>query len=220
VNETSGFRFAALGGLALAVVSVPWLVWGASIESWVNSLVQNSTVTPVLVVSIVALLAADVLLPVPSSFVAVAAGVLLGFGLGSVAVLTGLTLGSVLGYVVGARVGSAAARRVVGERGWLCAADWSARYGSSVVLALRPVPVLAEASAFFAGATRMPWGEYLFYSTLANTGVAVVYAGVGELSADTGRLEVALMAGCLLPAVAMVCAGVVRRRKFGGGTRW
>jgi uncharacterized membrane protein YdjX (TVP38/TMEM64 family) len=159
------------------------------------------------------LLAADVLLPVPSSLVAVGAGVFLGFGNGSVAVLVGLTLGSVIGYLVGAFFGAAVATRIVGASNWRRAEQWSERYGSSIVLALRPVPILAEASTFFAGATRMAWRRYLLNCTLANLGIAVVYAGVGDLSADTGHLELALMAGCLLPGVAIVGAGFLQRRK-------
>lgn len=207
-----GLRIVGLSALVLAFVIVPWLSWGDVIELWVGTAMKKPTLTSAFALSVVLLLAADVLLPVPSSLVAVAAGVFLGFGFGSLAVLLGLSLGSIVGYVIGARVGNAVARRMVGEASWRKAEEWTERYGSSVVLALRPVPILAEASTFFAGATHMAWRRYLAYSTVANLGVAVVYAGVGDVSAETGHLEVALMAGCLLPGVAIAVAGFLRTK--------
>lgn len=211
-TKNVGLRIAGLSALVLAFVVVPWLLWGEAIELWVNAALQKPMLTSAFALSVVLLLALDVLLPVPSSLVAVAAGVLLGFGFGSLAVFLGLSLGSLVGYVIGARVGNAVARRMVGEDSWRKAEEWSARYGSSVVLALRPVPVLAEASTFFAGATHMAWRRYLAYSTVANLGVAVVYTGVGDVSAETGHLEVALIAGCLLPGVAIAVAGFLQRK--------
>lgn len=214
VNDAGpALRFVALGFVVLALIVVPWVLWGDVIELRVRALSEQPGATRVFAMSAAGLLAADVLLPVPSSFVAVASGVVLGLGWGSVVNFVGLMLGSIVGYVVGARAGVVVARRIAGEQGWRRAEEWSGRYGSSVVLALRAVPVLAEASTFFAGATRMGWGRYLLYSGVANLGVAVVYAGVGDVSADTGHLEVALMAGCVLPALAMLAAGFVRRRK-------
>jgi uncharacterized membrane protein YdjX (TVP38/TMEM64 family) len=211
-KQYTALRFAALGVVVLLVVVVPWVLWGSVVDSWVHGWLNHSTVTPLLALIIVLLLAADVLLPIPSSLVAVAAGVFLGFALGSLVVFVGLTLGCVIGYFVGASWGAVVARAVVGERSWQRAEQLAQRYGSGIVLALRPVPVLAEASTFFAGATHMPWGLFLLNVSLANAAVAVAYAGVGELSADTGHLELGLIAGCLLPGLAILIAGFVRRR--------
>lgn len=212
-TPSPGLRFTALGLVVLTLIAVPWVLWGDGIESRVRALMAQPGATELFAASAGGLLAADVLLPVPSSFVAVASGVVLGVVWGSVVNFAGLMLGSIVGYVVGAKAGVLVARRMVGEKSWRRAEEWTARYGSSVVLALRAVPILAEASTFFAGATRMGWGRYLLYSGVANLGVAVVYAGVGDVSADTGHLEVALMAGCVLPALAMLAAGFVRRRQ-------
>lgn len=212
-TQNTALRYAALGATVLAFVVVPWLLWGDWIEAQVEAAMRAPELTPALAVSIALLLALDVLLPIPSSFVAVAAGVFLGFGLGSLTVLVGLTIGSVVGYIVGARVGRVVAQRMVGEDAWRQTEHWAALHGSSLVLALRPVPVLAEASTFFAGATRSNWRPYMVYSTFGNCAVALVYAGVGDASADTGNLEVALMTGCVLPGLAIVFAGIVRGKR-------
>jgi hypothetical protein len=99
-------------------------------------------------------------LPVPSSIVSTAAGVLLGFWRGTAVVFAGMTAGCLLGYAVGSR-SSAVARRVVGEDGLVRAADLVRRYGDWVLVACRPVPVLAEASVIFAGLAHAPFGRFV-----------------------------------------------------------
>jgi uncharacterized membrane protein YdjX (TVP38/TMEM64 family) len=190
--------------LVIGFVLVPWLLWGSSLEAWVSGLIAQREPPAFFDGWVIALLVADVFLPVPSSIVAVASGVLLGFFRGGVAVFIGLTLGSVLGYGFGAKWGPATARRVVGDAEWQRAEAWAQRFGSALVLVLRPVPVLAEASTFYAGASRLPLHRFLLACCVGNAVIAAVYASVGSLSADSGDLEPALMAGFLLPGVAML----------------
>jgi 3-dehydroquinate synthase len=191
-------------GLVVGFVIVPWLIWGASLEQWVSNLIAAREAPAYLDAWVIGLLMADVFLPVPSSIVAVASGVLLGFFRGALAAFLGLTLGSLLGYAFGAKWGPAAARKIVGEQDWRRAGAWAARFGSALVLVLRPVPVLAEASTFYAGASGVPFNRFLLACGVGNAVIAVVYASVGSLSAASGDLEPALMAGFLLPGLALL----------------
>jgi 3-dehydroquinate synthase len=197
-------RWSALVGLVIGLVIVPWLIWGTQLETWVAGIIAQREPPAYFDAWVIGLLLADVFLPVPSSIVAVASGVFLGTLRGSIAVFVGLTLGSLLGYGFGAKWGPGAARRLVGEAEWQRSEQWARRFGSALVLVLRPVPVLAEASTFYAGATRVPFYRYLLACCAGNAVIAVVYASVGSLSADSGDLEPALMAGFLLPGIAML----------------
>lgn len=206
-------RWTALVAVVLGLVIAPWLLWGSAVEARVGAMLAHHEAPPYFGWWVIGLLAADVFLPIPSSIVAVAAGVFLGVGLGSFATFVGLMLGCALGYGFGFQWGPRTARKVVGERDWTRAEGWARRFGALLVLVLRPVPVLAEASTFYAGASRVPLGRFAAASAGGNAVIAVVYGAVGSLSADSGELEPALMAGFLLPGLAMLVVRLVSRKK-------
>lgn len=209
---SAALAWALLVTLTLGLVLVPWLIWGDGLEAWVRHALLERQPSHFVAGWIVGLLAADVFLPVPSSIVAVAAGVFLGWGYGAAVAFVGLTVGAMMGYAFGRYGGAVMAKRVVGEREWKRAEVWARRYGLGLVLFLRPVPVLAEASTFYVGAARVPLVQYLTACSLGNLVIAVVYASVGSFTADSGELEPALMAGFLLPGVAMTVVRLIMRR--------
>ena len=95
----------ALGWFSLSLVTlsaiiIPFLIFGESIETWTETQISGAHR---LVIAILAalLLAADVLLPVPSSFVSLAAGSALGVAVGTVVIWIGMTLGCACGWAVG-----------------------------------------------------------------------------------------------------------------------
>ena len=149
----------------LAVPLVPFLAIGEMPgERWLSAIDHNAFTFALLGAS---LLAADVLLPVPSSVLGALLGARLGFALGFVATFVGLALGHLLGYAVG-RV---ALRRV--------GAELPASPTLLAVFASRPVPVLAEAMTLTAGAARTPFipfvvavvgGDALYAAALSATG--------------------------------------------------
>ncbi len=200
-------------GLVLAFVLVPWVMWGTSIEVWVTRTIVHHEPLPYMPLCVIGLLAADVFLPIPSSVVAVAAGVFLGFTGGVITVFVGLMFGCLLGYAFGFKWGPPTARRIVGAQQWDRASQWAQRFGVGLVLLSRPVPVLAEACTLYAGACRVPMVRYLVACSVGNAVVAAAYAGVGRFSAESGDLELALMAGFLLPGVAMLVVRLLMRKK-------
>lgn len=192
--------------LLLAFVILPFLIWGDAFELSVVERLQRtaSPVTAALVVG--GLMAADVLLPVPSSIVAVAAGIVLGAPLGAAALALGSTIGCLAGYALGRLVDQAGLRRWLGDDEHRRMTRFFARYGRATVLMLRATPVLAEASVIAAGAARMPPWSFAASCVAGNVVVAVVYASIGDWSAATGRHELAIAAGLVLPGLAMAAA--------------
>ena len=69
---------------------------------------------------------------------------------------------------------------------------------------LRPVPVLAEASCLFAGASRMAWGRFAMLASLANLGISLAYAAAGASAASKESFLLAFAASIALPAIAML----------------
>lgn len=141
-----------------------------------------------------ALLAMDVVLPIPSSILGALLGGRLGFALGALWAGLGLMLGSALGYALGRL--------------------WPARFAEdmrsvtedapafAVILLSRPVPVLAEAISIAAGVTRVPVRRFALASFLGNALYAAAMAGNGAMLLPEGLAGPGLVLPMLVPAAA------------------
>ena len=80
-----------------------------------------------------------------------------------------------------------------------------------MIVVLRAVPVLAEASVVLAGLSEMPLRRFLFLTGLANLGIAATYAAVGAFAVEANSFLVAFAGSILLPGLAMLSARLFRR---------
>ncbi|NIF18217.1 3-dehydroquinate synthase [Pantoea sp. Cy-639] len=148
---------------------------------------------------LVMLLALDVVLPVPSSLVALLAVATLGSVGGYLVIFIGLCLGAGFGYALGAgylRVLSSRLGLHQRQPGQL-----AYRLGTLSLICLRGVPVLAETSVVAAGMQRYPLRPFLLVTTLANAGLALAYSAIGSLLVEQNALLVAILASMVLPVV-------------------
>ncbi len=201
-------RWAVLSIVLIAVILVPFFLFETQFNQFAAEVAKGGGPRWVAAGGILALLAADVFLPVPSSILSTAAGVLLGFWGGTAVVFTGMTLGCLLGFAVGSR-SSAAARRLVGEPGLQRAADLMRQYGDWMLAACRPVPVLAEASVIFAGLVHVPRARFVWLTALANLGIAAGYSAIGAFSMRVESFLVAFLGALLIPGLAILIARAV-----------
>jgi uncharacterized membrane protein YdjX (TVP38/TMEM64 family) len=175
----TGVRWALSAALTLVVILLPFALVHESMDAWTLRQLQAQHGTLPIALLVVMLLIADLLLPVPSSVVSTLAGALLGFPAGFAASLVGMTLGCQLGYALGRRCGGPLARR------WLSAEELARvsrqvdRRGVWAFAIMRPIPVLAEASAFWAGVMLVNPLRFSAVTLLANAGVSGVYAATG-----------------------------------------
>lgn len=164
-----------------------------------------------LAVLVIALLALDVVLPVPSSMVSLLAVAVLGAVGGYLVIFIGLCLGSLLGYWLGAgyfRIASG----LLDIEDWRKAGRLANRLNTWSLICLRGVPVLAETSVLAAGMQRYPLRRFLVITTLANAGLAAVYSALGSFVAEDQVLLLAVMASMLLPALFLAGRGLLARR--------
>jgi len=83
----------------LAVILIPFFLFGDRIETWTDSFLRAASDQSVLVAIVLGLLlASDILLPVPSSMVSTAAGFFLGFMGGMITSLIGMTVSCIAGF--------------------------------------------------------------------------------------------------------------------------
>jgi uncharacterized membrane protein YdjX (TVP38/TMEM64 family) len=156
-------------GVPLLVDPTPWLrqggVWAAALG--------------------VALLIADVLLPVPSSLVMVAHGALFGVFAGTLLSLLGSTGAAVFGFWIGRRGGKLLERLVTAEERERANAMLE-RWGTLAVVVTRPIPLLAETVAIMAGASPLGWGRTVLAAFAGSLPPALLYALTG---ASAGRFQ-------------------------------
>lgn len=182
-------------------------------ESWASGFwewAQGDAAPFWLALAAMALLAADIFLPVPSGpllvFTAAQLGAAWAVGIGAV----GLTLGAWLGYWA-ARLGG---RRVALR--WASQQEldrWESVFqneGTWLLFLTRPLPIVAEAVVLAAGLGRMPATRFLIVVAIANTLIAVVYAVLGQYAAEN---DIVLIVVVVVAAAPLVVMRLVRRRR-------
>jgi uncharacterized membrane protein YdjX (TVP38/TMEM64 family) len=188
-----GRQTALIVAAAVCVSSLPFLLVGELPgERWLSA---NDDHAMRFALVGAALLAADVLLPVPSSIVGTMLGARLGFGAGFAAAYAGLMAGQSTAYFV--------SRGLLRERsGVLPAAPTLA-----AVFLSRPVPVLAEAVVLSAGAARVNWPQFLLACGSGN----LIYAGALALNGAQLLPEDLFGPGLLLPMLLPAAAWLIWR---------
>jgi uncharacterized membrane protein YdjX (TVP38/TMEM64 family) len=154
----------------------------------------------------VAILATDILLPIPSSGVSTVAGAQLGILPATAASWLGMTLGAIGGFWLARMFGRPLAERLSSTEDLAHMDAALRRYGAWILVATRALPVLAEAAVLFLGATRLSWRRFLPAVMLSNLGIAAVYSVLGHFARSQGELPLALAASIALPLLAATMA--------------
>jgi uncharacterized membrane protein YdjX (TVP38/TMEM64 family) len=144
-------------------------------------------------VLVVGLLVADVLLPVPSSFVMVLSGAAFGVVAGSALALVGSIAGEWLGFELARRYGRGMAAWLVGADEIDRLAGFFDRHGTTAVIMTRPLPVVMETISIIAGLSDMPRRRFLGASLLGTAPIVVVYAYAGAVSRSVGNVLPAIV---------------------------
>ena len=198
-------RLALLAAALLALILIPFFLWEDALATFATTLLREHQAAWWIAPAIAALLAADIVLPIPSSLLATASGALLGFAAGTLANFAGLTLGCLAGFHAGRPAGKLLLNESEKER---LETLWQ-KYGDWTIVLTRAVPVLAEASVVFAGASRMNLARFGKLTALANAGVAILYSAIGAFAMSANSFLAAFIGSLLLPAIAM---GIMRKR--------
>ena len=187
-------RAALIIAAALSVPLLPFILVGELPgERWLSATDAHSAQ---FALAGAGLLAVDVLLPIPSSIVGTMLGARLGFGAGFAAAFAGMMVGQSAAYLV--------SRGLLRRRNdALPAAPTLA-----AVFLSRPVPVLAEAVAFAAGAARLSWPQFLLACGSGNA----VYAAALALNGAQLLPGALIGPGLLLPMLLPVAGWLIWRK--------
>lgn len=160
-------RLAIIIIVSILLPVLPFLVVGELPgERWLSQTDENALL---FAVTGSGLLAADILLPVPSSLIGTALGARLGLVNGAAWCWLGLMSGNIIGYLVGQLF----PRRF--------ASDLARKPTEAILFLSRPVPVFAEAAAIAAGANRLGWRVFLVPCLLGNALYSLVLCASAAL---------------------------------------
>ena len=197
-----------------AAMIVPFLFWGDALQEAAGRLIAQAEERRVWVaLSLIALLAADIVLPIPSSLVSTACGLTLGFVGGTAASFIGMTLSVLGGYVIGWSA-SVPAEKLIGKNEVALLRRFQEKYGIWLLLIMRPVPVMAEASVLFSGISRYAFVRMLAVTAFGNLVVSAVYAAVGAWGGLNDSFFLAFLASIVLSGLLM-CGMRIWRRSEG-----
>ncbi len=172
---------------------------------------------------VVAILAADIVLPVPSGPISTLAGSHLGVALGTAASALGMTLGAVIAFAVARRFAVAeflrnsnnaasSEQRIAASRAsnTTPVSEKLAYNGPWMLILTRPLPIIAEAAVLVAGSLHMPWRTFLPPVVVSNVAISATYAALGQLAAEHQWLPLAVAASMAIP---LAIALHLRRRR-------
>ncbi len=165
--------------IIVTLVMLPFLLAGDWFETAGDLLIAKNPGVYLLSLIIIAALTLDVLLPVPSSLVALGAGTLIGGVWGFAVLFTGFMAGAYFGYYLGRYPGRFALARMTSPR---TCAQVERYMDASSPLALficRPVPILAETTVVLAGMGGLSVLKFTGLMLLSNGLVAGFYIWFG-----------------------------------------
>lgn len=159
----------------------------------------------------IALIWADLVLPIPQTAVIAALGIVYGTVLGGVLGSLGLITGGLLGYGLMLTSARRFARRFVGPRSLDKMERLFDRGGAWAIVLSRSLPYsVPEAMVFLAGLAGMPLGKFAAALTLGSVPTAFVFAAIGAGWAD--EPIVALAVSYVLPILLLPVALYLIRR--------
>lgn len=132
----------------------------------------------------IALLVADLLLPIPGTIVMSALGAVYGVWLGGFIAAAGSMLSGMFGYGVGRFLNEGTAKRWLGESDFEKGKSLFRRGGAWVVAMSRALPILPEVLACMAGLLRMPFGKFCLALACGSVPMGFLFAWIGALGSD------------------------------------
>lgn len=199
--------------LAVALlIIIPFCIWGETIDLWFKEMAStDTTMRTVLGGSLFVALSLDVLLPIPSSLVSTLCGAFFGWIGGLLLSTIAMCISCVIGWSIG-RLCTPLALRFIGTDEYPRLQHLLQRHGVVILLALRTVPVLAEASVLLAGIANVPFRKCMPLLLIANLLVSLIYVYAGVCGHDNENMLPAFLVSILLSACFMLGTTSLRKR--------
>lgn len=152
-----------------------------NVKSWLEA--AQSADPFWVIITVLALLFADLFVAVPTLTITILAGFFLGFPAGAATAFTGMTMAALSGYVISRRWGDKGISFLVKEENARKELTQSFQdNGPIMILLARAAPIIPEVTACMAGATKMPILRYVLFFTLGTLPYVMIAAYAGSIS--------------------------------------
>jgi len=201
---------------------IPFLLFGEQLESYISDqLISNERFSSIgwVITAAVALLTADIFLPIPSSVVCTVTGKVLGVFLGPLVCWIGLNLSALAGYGLASRFGWPFVNRFTNQETREQVQQTVDRWSLFTLAGFRPVPIFAEASILLAGAYKVSPRKFWPPVLLGNLVVAASFVCLGKLAADQGWFSLALPISICIPLALTLTWWLVWSKKKKSNTK-
>lgn len=188
-------------GLAILLL-IPFLIWGEQFEGWFTGdaairWVHNWGAWGW--AAVLALLSADLVLPLPATGVMSAAGYLYGAFVGGCVSAAGSFLSGMIAYGLCRGFGLGIAEKLAGKEDLLRGEALFRRRGAWLVALSRWLPLLPEVVACLAGVSRMPLRTFTIALACGSLPMGFVYAAIGAAGQSNPGLALGL--SIIVPAI-------------------
>lgn len=158
-----------------------------------------------------ALLASDIVLPVPSSVLMLLNGKLFGIVIGTVVSCLGLVLSTLLGYIIGKKITSSLSR-FLNTRQQEEAEKMFKQWGYLALIISRPIPLLSESISIVAGMQGMPFSSMLISAFAGSLPGALVYAYYGSTSNNEQNQYISFLLVLGIAALAFIISKLLKKQ--------
>lgn len=196
-------QWTRLSLVALAItlcIVLPFALWGDTLDNAATAWLEGQRHMVLFAILGIALLIADVVLPIPGSVVGMALCWGLGPVWGGLSMAIGLSLAFLVGYTLGRLVPEERLRQWVGPTIWDRVARRARHQAIWWIVAARPLPLLSEMSALLAGVWRVPAFEAISLATLSSCAVAALYASSAWFGLQEPGAGITLLTFMALPS--------------------
>ncbi|MGK0185738.1 MAG: putative membrane protein YdjX (TVP38/TMEM64 family) [Verrucomicrobiales bacterium] len=169
------------------IVLATFAIWGDAYESqftiegslnWLQKFGEWAWIAAI------ALLAADIFLPIPSTVIFTALGILYGPLWGGLIGTAGFAIGGGIAYGLCRSFGERPALWLLGEKDYRRGRSIFSKSGGWIIVLSRWLPVLPEVISCMAGLAKMPVGKFLTALLCGSAPIAFAFAALGHAGKD------------------------------------
>ncbi len=198
----------------LIVPVIPFLTLGWILEPQIEIGLNACRQRPMSVGTLgFAALIADILLPVPSSFVCTTLGQILGILPATVICTAGLQIGSWLGWSIGRAWGIRWIERCCGNDTRQIGREAIEKWGDMAIALTRPVPLLAESVVLLLGTHDAGFTRWFPILLLSNLAIALAWCSLGAWSQSAHMVLLVSMMSMLVPTSVLLMIQLLYSKK-------
>lgn len=205
-------RLALIIGGIVVLLLVPYFLWGEQMDAYFASEEFRQwlvSVRPYAWAIGIALIVADLFLPIPVPPVMATLGSIYGTLVGGTVAAVGSVMAGLTAYALARVAGQKAVRWVASQSDLAELQGFFDTWGGGAIVASRALPVVPEVMTLLAGLARMHLGRFIVSLVLGSIPVGVLLAWAGQ---SAGQSSTKLLVLTLIP-LGLWCAYVAVARK-------